>query len=117
LSYLDFSSHFLRTGCPAWAKSRTFEANLAFSEGNTSETAGISQSLPAQSRPDKGFSRHLFAPFASPAVDKTTNFWSESNAGSHHGAEAKLLMKPTVAGAGLGMSPERLSVNVDVAVH
>jgi len=56
----------------------------------------ISQSLPVPNRPDKGFSHHQFAPFASPAVDKTTKFWSESNAVSHYRTEAKLLMKPVV---------------------
>jgi hypothetical protein len=44
-------------------------------------------------------------------MDETTIFWSESNAGSHHGVEARLLMKPTRAGAGLGMPPELTKIS------
>jgi hypothetical protein len=61
-------------GCPAWIKPRTFEANLAISEGGPQGKSKASQSMAPPRQVGNWSSGHQFASFAPAAVDETTNF-------------------------------------------
>jgi hypothetical protein len=74
LTELEKSSDFSPTGCPAWIKPRTFEANRGFSEGAALGESNLRQRVAPSCWAGDRFSRHQFASFASTAVDETTNF-------------------------------------------
>jgi hypothetical protein len=59
----------LQFGCPTWIKSRTLEANPAFSEGNPQGKSNLSQSMTPSCRAGDQTSRHQFASFGSTAMD------------------------------------------------
>ena len=62
------------TGCPAWGKPRTFEANPAISERESLWDREVGQRLPVECRVSNDFSGHQFASFASATVDEIENF-------------------------------------------
>jgi len=59
----------IHTGCPAWIKPRTFEANRALSEGGPQGETRADKSLTPSCRAGDRVYRRQFAPFASTAMD------------------------------------------------